>query len=114
MMAPQGAFTFRSSYTLPQDPDITLSNLDLSDGTRAQNDASVASHAPNPPITVTRPRTNTRYSTHPGRPNARTGNPPSRGPEKKRKMDMSDFFDISNSCFGKDGFGGGGKRGRFI
>jgi len=114
MMPPQGAFTFRSSHTLSQDPDITLSNLDLSDGTRAQHDASVASHAPNPPITVTRPRTNNRYNAHPGRSNSRTGNPLSRGPEKKRKLELPDFFDISNSSFGKDGLGGGGKRGRFI
>lgn len=110
---PQGVFTFRSSHTYPQDPDITLSNLDLSDGTRTQNDGSVTSHAPNPPITVTRPRTNTRHNTHLARLNARSSNP-SRGSEKKRKINMADFFDISNSGFGKDGFGGGGKRGRFV
>lgn len=111
MMPPQGIFTFRSSHVYPQDADITLSDLDLSDGTRAQNhDTSVTSHASGPPITISRPnRTNSRQS---GRLNSRVTNPLSR-PGQKRKINMADFFDISNSGQ-KDGSGGGGKRGRFI
>jgi hypothetical protein len=111
-MPPQGIFTFRSSHSYPQDADMTLSDLDLSDGARAQNhDSSVTSHASGPPITVTRPsRTNTR---HPSRINPRAVNSLPRGAGQKRKINMADFFDISNSGQ-KDGFGGGGKRGRFL
>lgn len=113
---PQGIFTFRSSHTYPQDPDLTLSDLDLSDGTRAQTrDDSVTSQASNPPVNFTRPpRANTRHNNHSGRSNARASNTLSRSSDKKRKINMADFFDISNSSHGKDGFGGGGKRGRFV
>ena len=117
MMPPQGLFTFRSAQSLPQDPDITLSNLVLSDSARAQHDASAASNASNVPITVTRPRPNNRHNTHSGhtgRSSSRSSSSASRGTDKKRKLELPDFFDISNSSFGKDGLGGGGKRGRFI
>lgn len=112
MIPPQGVFTFRSSHSYPQDSDMNLSDLNLSDSVRAQNhDSASASHASGPPITVTRTsRTSTR---HPSRTNSRALNPLSRGAGQKRKINMSDFFDISNTGH-KDGFGGGGKRGRFI
>jgi len=118
MAPPQGSFTFRSSYAYPQVSDIELSDLDLSDN--VQIDGSTISHTANPPITVTRPhRTNSRHNNHTGRPNARGGIAVSRGAGagQKRKLNLSDFFDISNSRDyrdGKDGsLGGGGKRGRY-
>jgi len=115
MLPPQGTFTFRSQHTYPQDADITLSDLDLSDGSRSQNiDGSVMSHASNPPITITRPRANTRHNIHSGRLNPRGTNSISRGAGQKRKINIAEFFDISNPGHGKDGFGGGGgKRGRY-
>ncbi|KAF4624819.1 hypothetical protein G7Y89_g13350 [Cudoniella acicularis] len=113
-MPPQSTFTFRASHPYPQDADIILSDLDISDNTRTQaNDG--ATHAQNPPgITITRPsRTNSRHNNHSSRVGARNSNTIGRGAGQKRKINIGDFFDIGNLGHGKDGFGGGGKRGRF-
>jgi hypothetical protein len=116
LIPPQSTFTFRSSYTYPQDADIILSDLDSSDTSRTQShDASVVSHAsnPTPGIAVTRPtRTNGRHNNH-TRLNPRGGNTIGRGAGQKRKINFGEFFDIGNLGHGKEGFGGGGKRGRF-
>jgi hypothetical protein len=116
MMPPQGVFAFRSSIAYPQDADTMLSDLDLSDGNRVQNrEGSVTSHVSNPPITITRPsRSSSRHNNQSGRLNNKPLGTLSRGAGQKRKINMADFFDISNSGYGKDGFGGGGKKGRFI
>lgn len=114
-MPPQGMFTFQAGPAYPQDTDITLSDLNLSDNVRPQsNDNLMASHTANTPITVTRtPRTNPRHN-HPTRLNTRTTSSLSRGAGQKRKINFAELFDISNPSYGKDGFGGGGKRGRFV
>ncbi|PVH85368.1 hypothetical protein DL98DRAFT_409449 [Cadophora sp. DSE1049] len=112
---PQATFTFRSTHPYPQDADLILSDLDISDSTRAPNhDGSVTSHTSNaassglgvarPPRT--RHNNHTRVST---RPNSTIG----RGAGQKRKINFGEFFDIGNLGQGRDGFGGGGKRGRF-
>lgn len=115
LMPPQNTFTFRSSHQYPQDADIILSDLDLSDNTRApSHDGSVASHASNTTtsgITLTRPRN--RHNNHSARLSQRTGSTIGRGAGQKRKINLGDFFDIGNLGHGKDSFGGGGKRGRF-
>jgi hypothetical protein len=115
LMPPQTTFTFRSSHQYPQDADIILSDLDLSDNTRApSHDGSVASHASNTTssgITITRPRN--RHNNHSARLSQRAGSTIGRGAGQKRKINFGDFFDIGNLGHGKDGFGGGGKRGRF-
>ncbi|KAE9377947.1 hypothetical protein N431DRAFT_435116 [Stipitochalara longipes BDJ] len=110
---PQSNFTFRSSHSYPQDADIILSDLEIADNARAQShDGSVTSHASNTAssgITITRPPR--RHNNHSARVNSRNATPIGRGAGQKRKINFGDFFDIGN--LGKDGFGGGGKRGRF-
>jgi hypothetical protein len=111
----QGAFTFRASQQYPQDADIVLSDLNLTDNNRGLNlGNSHSSH--NPGITITRPsRTSSRHNNNSTRHNTRTSNTIGRGAGHKRKANLPDFdfFDLGNLEYGKDGFGGGGKRGRF-
>lgn len=106
---PQATFTFRSSHPYPQDSDIILSDLESSDNGRAPNQES--SHNNTTGITVTRAPRN-RHNTHSTRINNRSANPIGRGAGQKRKINFGDFFDISNLGH-KDGFSGGGKRGRY-
>ncbi|KAH6713075.1 hypothetical protein DL95DRAFT_76112 [Leptodontidium sp. 2 PMI_412] len=112
---PQATFTFRSTHPYPQDADLVLSDLDMNDTTRApSHDSSVTSHASNTAssgLGVTRPP-RTRHNNHSRvstRPNVTIG----RGAGQKRKINFGEFFDIGNLGQGRDGFGGGGKRGRF-
>jgi hypothetical protein len=111
----QGTFTFRASQQYPQDADIVLSDLNITDNNRSLNlGNSHSSH--NPGITITRPsRTSSRHNSHSTRHNTRTSNTIGRGAGHKRKANLPDFdfFDLGNLEYGKDGFGGGGKRGRF-
>jgi hypothetical protein len=113
---PQTTFTFRSSHAYPQDADIILSDLELSDNSRTQShDGSVTSHAATTTAsghTITRPP-RTRHNNHSARVPTRPSNNIGRGAGQKRKINFGDFFDIGNIGHGKDGFGGGGKRGRF-
>ncbi|KAM3074684.1 hypothetical protein ACMFMG_008110 [Clarireedia jacksonii] len=117
---PQSAFTFRSSHSYPQDPDILLSDLDLSDKDRSQShDSSLNPHGTNQPsgITINRPsRANVRHNNHTSRLNARPSNSIGRGAGQKRKINFGEFFDIGNLGHGRDrdATGGGGKRGRFV
>jgi len=106
---PQGAFTFRSTQPYP-DSDVILSDV--------PNDPSERRDSSNPAtITITRPRTNQRHgSSHSARQNSRTTSL-GRGAGQKRKItigDVAEYFDFSNFGNGKDTFGGGGKRGRFV
>ena len=112
---PQGMFTFRSSHPYPQDADVTLPDLELSDGTRTQtHEGQLAPHTSGTPITFTRPaRANARHTNHPTRINSRSSGPLARAAGQKRKINFAELFDISNLSHGKDAFGGGGKRGRF-
>ena len=114
IVPPQGTFTFRSSLSYPQDADVVLSDLEIADNARAQShDGSITSHASNTGssgITVTRP-SRTRHNNHSARINSRNTTSIGRGAGQKRKINFGEFFDIGN--LGKDGFGGGGKRGRF-
>lgn len=111
---PQGNFTFRSSHAYPQDADMGLSDLDLSDHSRGPGHDSTP-HAVNstPGITITRPsRGNLRHNNTSR--NTRSSGTIGRGAGQKRKINLGDFFDIGN-LGPKDGFGGGGnaKRGRY-
>ncbi|KAH6674443.1 hypothetical protein B0J14DRAFT_590005 [Halenospora varia] len=107
----QTNFTFRAAHPYPQDADIILSDLDISDNsTRTQSHEGPGA----PGITVTRPpRTNPRHNSHSSRLSTRSTNTIGRGAGQKRKINIGEFFDIGNVS-GKDGFGGGGKRGRFV
>ena len=112
---PQGMFTFRSSHPYPQDADITLSDLELSESTRVQtHDSQQTSHTSGTPITISRSsRTNARHANHPMRINSRSSGPISRATGQKRKINFAELFDISTSSHCRDAFGGG-KRGRFV
>jgi hypothetical protein len=114
LVPPQSTFTFRSSLSYPQDADIILADLEIADNARAQShDGSVTAHASNPAssgITITRP-SRTRHNNHSTRITSRNTTSIGRGAGQKRKINFGEFFDIGN--LGKDGFGGGGKRGRF-
>ncbi|KAF7905416.1 uncharacterized protein EAF01_005937 [Botrytis porri] len=111
---PQGTFTFRSSQQYPQDPDILLSDLDLSDKNRPQPHDNFGNQSAG--ISLTRPsRTNARHSNHSSRLNSRSSTTQiNRGAGQKRKINFGDFFDLGNLGHGDDSFGGGGKRGRFV
>lgn len=117
MLPPTSTFTFRSSYPYPQDTDINLSDLDLSDSRGQPLDATIVSHqsqSPSASITITRPSRNaSRLNNQTNRHNTRTTTSIGRGAGQKRKINLGEFFDIGNLGHGKDGFGGGGKRGRF-
>ncbi|TAQ90194.1 hypothetical protein B7494_g1454 [Chlorociboria aeruginascens] len=114
MLPPQTTFTFRSPHAYPQDTDMSLNDLNLSECVRSQShEGSATSHSSTPPIAITRTsRTNTRHNNHSTRLSTRSANSIGRGAGQKRKINLGEFFDIGN--FGKDGFGGGGKRGRFL
>jgi hypothetical protein len=116
MLPPSSTFTFRSSYPYPQDTDMNLSDLDLSDSRGQPLDASIVSHrsqSPSSSITITRPSRNASRLNQTNRHSTRTTNSIGRGAGQKRKINLGEFFDIGNLGHGKDGFGGGGKRGRF-
>ena len=99
----QETFTFQSRIPYPQDPNLTLANLDLGDGrpvdsSQRNNFAGMTMRS--------RPRhsgarSGSRSSAHLGR-----------GAGQKRKLNLPEFFDIGN--FGPDDIFGarGGKRNR--
>lgn len=117
---PSGPFTFRSSYAYPQDADMELADLELSDNGRGQShepsgnssNAGSASSA----IGISRPpRLANRHAAQSGRLSSRSSASIGRGAGQKRKINISDFFDISNlGPHTRDSHGGGGKRGRFL
>ncbi|TVY49562.1 hypothetical protein LOCC1_G000552 [Lachnellula occidentalis] len=111
----QGAFTFRSSQQYPQDADIVLDDLNITDNTRSQSHGPTHS-SNNPGITISRPsRTGSRHSNHSARLGSRVPSAVTRvGHKRKANLPDFDFFDIGTLDYGKDGSGGGGgKRGRF-
>jgi hypothetical protein len=113
MLPPAGDFTFRSSYAHPQDADMSSSDLESSDS-RIFN-ASVISHPSHntSSITISRPnRSASRHGSQSSRHSGRTSGTIGRGAGQKRKINLGEFFDIGN-LGAKDGFSGGGKRGRF-
>jgi len=114
MIPPQGQFTFRSAQTYPQDSDMTLSDLNLSDNNRVDGQHS----NPSSTFTISRPsRPNQRHNNHPTRLSTRSSTSLGKGIGQKRKLnigDVAEYFDLSNFGNGKDTCGGGGKRGRFV
>jgi hypothetical protein len=98
----QDNFTFQSSVAYPQDTDLSMANLDLSD---SRANASAHHHGTS---RISRSRNNRnglqrpRNTTHIGR-----------GAGQKRKLNIAEIFDLG-SIGGKDLFGGngGGKRSR--
>jgi hypothetical protein len=95
----QDNFTFQSTMPYPQDSDLNMANLDLSDSRGAENTSRQA----NPQQPRIRPSRSG--------PRQRTSNHLGRGAGQKRKLNFAEIFDLG-SIGGKDMFGGGGKRGR--
>lgn len=102
----QDNFTFQSAVAYPQESDLDIANLDLSDS-RANDTTSSSQHhtTSHPP----RPRNNR------GGQRPRHSNYLGRGAGQKRKLNIDEIFDLSSlGGGGKDMFGGsgGGKRSR--
>lgn len=110
-LPPQATFTFRSSHPYPPDADVVLSDLESPDDTRTPNQDS---HPTNTSAGITLSRTSrSRHNNHSARLNTRSSNPIGRTAGQKRKINFGEFFDIGNLGHAKDGFSGGGKRGRY-
>lgn len=113
IQAPTEQFTFRSACQYPQDVDMPSSD------TTEVNRVSPSSQTQNMPAPAVRvelmprgPRTshksfrsNTRSNTNVRLPSLVTNS--------KRRFPFPDYFDIGSLGDGKEGQGGGGKRGRF-
>ncbi|KAK5661679.1 hypothetical protein OQA88_9779 [Cercophora sp. LCS_1] len=93
----QETFTFQSSLPYPN-----LANLDLSDS-HAHNSSSRQN------TSSATPRTARVRAVRPG-PRTALG----RGAGQKRKVNLAEIFDLASLNNGKDVFGNGGKRGRFV
>lgn len=113
MLPPQGNFSFRSSHPYPQDADIILSDLDISDSNRPQSHDSSAS-TNNTGITITRQPRGRNNNNNSSRLVTRTSSSIGRGAGTKRKINFGEFFDIGNLHKDGNGGGGGAKRGRHI
>lgn len=123
MLPPTSTFTFRSQQAYPLDSDMNSSDAETSDSTRAGLDGPPTPSS-NHISTQHTPSTTSR-SRHVTRQNSSNRQLSSRSPAtsaarrtagQKRRIDIGDFFDISNITHHRDGFGGaggGGKRTRF-
>lgn len=115
------AFTFRSPYPYPQDvdmqaPETTTSNTTQTE-TAIQSQPSSSTPAVRVEVIPRGSRTPHRHGNHSGRHNTRStasARSLGSGAGSKRRIAFGDFFDISSLGEGKDGQGGGGKRGRFL
>lgn len=117
ILPPSGTFTFRSSHPYPQDTDMGTAGHESSESSRTHSlDASVVSHTSHipSPITISRPSRSLPRHNNSNRHNTRGASTIGRGAGQKRKINLGEFFDIGNfgPGHGRDGFGGGGKRGR--
>jgi len=113
LVPPHSTFTFRSSHQYPQDADVILSDLDLSENQRATSHDAQASNTTSAGITISRPPRN-RHNNHNVRIKGRNTGTIGQGAGQKRKhINFGEFFDIGNLGHSKEGHGGGGKRGRF-
>ena len=114
-------FTFRSSHPYPQDIDMQVAELEASNPTpQPEVQALAQTNATTPSVRVDvvprGPRTPHRHG-HSTRHNTRSSTSTrtlGSGAGSKRRIPFGDFFDLGSLGDGKDGFGGGGKRGRFI
>lgn len=106
----QDTFNFQSSIPYPQEPNLNLASLDLSDsrtqdGGQQQQQTLLSSAVPLPGR-FSRTRHGGGAARNPGRAPARLG----KGAGQKRRMgdDLADIFNIGSLGYnGKDFFGGG-------
>ena len=115
------AFTFRSSHPYPQDIDMQVSDAGASSTTAQpelppQSQTNTTTPSVRVDVVPRGPRTPHRHG-HSTRHNTRSSTATRSlglGAGSKRRIPFGDFFDLGSLGDGKDGFGGGGKRGRFI
>jgi hypothetical protein len=103
-------------HALPQPQDVPMDN-----SSQVQHTEQPPSQITNaiPPMRIDVPsrpnRSSARHGNHSTRTNLRSNTSLGSGAGSKRKtIGLAEFFDISNFGNGKDGFGGGGKRSRFL
>ena len=115
------AFTFRSPHPYPQEVDMQASDMTTSNTAQAETAPQPQSSSSAPAVRVEvvprGSRTPHRHGNHPSRHNTRsTASARSliSGAGSKRRIAFGEFFDIGSLGDGKDGQGGGGKRGRFV
>ncbi|ETS81071.1 hypothetical protein PFICI_06073 [Pestalotiopsis fici W106-1] len=102
----QDNFTFQSSVAYPQDTDLSMANLDLSDSRTNNTNNSSLHHGS---ARLSRARNNKN-----GLQRSRNVGAIGKGAGSKRKLNIAEIFDVG-SIGGKDIFGGGnggGKRSR--
>ncbi|KAI9881570.1 MAG: hypothetical protein M1830_000134 [Pleopsidium flavum] len=113
-------FTFRSSHPYPQDVDMQLPEpITSNTATQPEIQPQVQFNTTTPSVRVDviprGSRTPHRHG-HTTRHNTRSSTSARNlgsGAGSKRRIPFGDFFDLGSLGDGKDGFGGGGKRGRF-
>ncbi|KHJ33084.1 hypothetical protein EV44_g2290 [Erysiphe necator] len=113
LAAPVTAFTFQAQYPYPRDADIFLADIESESSHSSNLDSSIISHNSLQASSLALPRLPRSRSSHPSRLNSKSTGPLGKGVGQKRKINYGDFFDIGNAGYGKENFGGGGKRGRF-
>lgn len=113
-------FTFRSSHPYPHDvdmqvPDASVSNTASQTEIQQQVPVNVSTPSVRVDVVPRGSRTPHRHG-HSTRHNTRSSTSTrglGSGAGSKRRIPFGDFFDLGSLGDGKDGFGGGGKRGRF-
>lgn len=115
------SFTFRSQYPYPQEVDMQAPETTISNTTQAETASQSQSSSSTPAVRVEvvprRSRTPHRHPNHSSRHNTRSiasARSLGSGAGSKRRIAFGEFFDIGSLGDGKDGQGGGGKRGRFV
>lgn len=115
------AFTFRSPYPYPQEVDMQAPETTTGNTTQAesatQSQSSSSTQAVRVEVVPRGSRTPHRHGNHSTRHVTRSSaSVRSLGSAAgtKRRIPFGEFFDIGSLGDGKDGQGGGGKRGRFL
>lgn len=114
-------FTFTATPSFPQPQDIDMQSSDnQSTSTSSQTEphiqasSTISGGSVRLEVVPRGSRTPHRHGSTPRHHTRSSTREIGIGAGAKRKLQFGDFFDISNLGNGKDGFGGGGKKGRFI
>lgn len=114
-------FSFRSSHPYPQEIDM---QSDITNSNTSQSESIHPGGSPNTPAVRLEVVSRASRTPHPyrggnfvNRHNTRSSTSTrslGSGAGSKRRIAFNDYFDLGSLGDGKDGFGGGGKRGRHI
>ena len=113
-------FSFRSSHHYPQDiemqADPTSINTSESEPQSQGNGSNVVSALRRDAVTRSSrtPHRGTHHSHRPTTRSATSARSLGSGAGSKRRIAFNEYFDLGSLGDGRDGFGGGNKRGRFI